>query len=144
QHFLDTVAGQQNMTYDGGYAHPDDLAAIYAAVDFVWALDLEREDDNSRWLMPCRFYEAGLFGVPSLAARGFEVGDRVDQEGIGWTFEAPYEAALTAFFEKITRPEYGATRKRLADLPPETFVSGDDTTELCRMLDDGSPPAARP
>jgi succinoglycan biosynthesis protein ExoL len=132
--FADAIARHDNMVYGGPYVNPDDLAALYGAVDFVWTLDLEHEDANSRWLMPCRFYEAGAFGVPCLAARQFEVGDRVDALGIGWTFEAPYEDAIARFLAELDETEYVRIRTRLAELPRATFVAGDDVAALCRLL----------
>ena len=63
-----------NIVYGGPYLPQQDLERLYRDVDFAWALDLEHTDHNSRWLMPCRFYEAGYFGVPCLAVHGFEVG----------------------------------------------------------------------
>jgi succinoglycan biosynthesis protein ExoL len=125
------------MVYGGPYVNPDDLAALYGAVDLVWALDFEHEDANSRWLMPCRFYEAGAFGVPCLAARGFQVGDRIDALGVGWTFEAPYEDAIARFFGKLDRADYGRVRANLARLPRATFIAGDDVAALCRLLGTG-------
>ena len=62
---------------------PRDLASVYDGVDFAWAIDLENTEHNSRWLMPCRFYEAGLHGVPCLAVRGFEIGAELDRHGLG-------------------------------------------------------------
>jgi len=48
-----------NVDYSGPYLPQQDLERLYREVDFAWALDLEHTDHNSRWLMPCRFYEAG-------------------------------------------------------------------------------------
>jgi succinoglycan biosynthesis protein ExoL len=135
--FAETIARHDNMVYGGPYVNPDDLAALYGAVDLVWALDFEHEDANSRWLMPCRFYEAGAFGVPCLAARGFQVGDRIDALGVGWTFEAPYEDAIARFFGKLDRADYGRVRANLARLPRATFIAGDDVAALCRLLGTG-------
>jgi succinoglycan biosynthesis protein ExoL len=84
--------------------------------------------------MPCRFYEAGAFGVPCLAARHFEVGNRVDALGTGWTFAPPYEEDIARFFEGLTRDDYDRVLRRLREVPPSTFVAGDDVTELCRLL----------
>ena len=53
-----------NIVYGGPYLPQQDLEDLYRDVDFTWALDLEHTDHNSRWLMPCRFYEAGLLRSP--------------------------------------------------------------------------------
>lgn len=137
EHFTRTVAAHDNMVYGGAYVNPDDLPELYGSVDFAWSLDLEHTDANSRWLMPCRFYEAGAFGVPCLAARHFEIGNRVDELGTGWTFAPPYEENIARFFEQLTREDYDRVLRRLRELPPNTFIAGDDVTALCRMLAQG-------
>jgi len=125
----------ENMTYEGPYVPHQDLGRLYGDVDFAWALDLEHADHNSRWLLPCRFYEAGFFGVPCLAVRGFEVGERVERLGIGWTFREPLEEALVRFFETLDPAEYEARRNRLGAMPQSEFVAGDDVAGLCAILD---------
>ncbi len=125
---------QPNMVYDGEYANPEGLPALYRGVDFVWALDLENIADNSRWLLPNRFYEAGLFGVPCLAVRGFELGNMVDRARVGWTFGEPLEESLVRFFETLTAADYLQKRRRLAAMPTSAFVADEDAAALCRIL----------
>jgi succinoglycan biosynthesis protein ExoL len=132
--FRAALERQPNMVYDGEYANPEGLAALYGGVDFVWALDLENTADNSRWLLPNRFYEAGLFGVPCLAVRGFEFGDRLERARVGWTFRDPLEDSLVQFFETLTAAEYLQMRRRLAGLPTSAFVADEDAAALCRLL----------
>lgn len=91
------VARLDNLVFEGDYVSPHDLGTVYGDLDFAWALDLENTEHNSRWLLPCRFYEAGYFGVPCLAAKGFEVGTMVDTAGIGWSFAENYEQHLLFF-----------------------------------------------
>ncbi len=137
-----------NIVYGGPYLPQQDLDRLYGDVDFAWALDLENPDHNSRWLMPCRFYEAGRFGVPCLAVRDFEVGGAIDKHRIGWTFEEPFDESLARFFERMTTSEYRQTRDRLLAMPPDMFVAGDDVVRLCAMMaqcraeDPCEPPAA--
>jgi len=141
--FAQAVAAQDNLVYGGAYVNPDDLARLYGAVDLAWALDLEHARHNSRWLLPCRYYEAGLLGVPLLAARGFEVGNRVEALGIGWTVDAPYEGALARLLAGLDRLAYETVRRRLAALPEAEFVAGDDVRELGRTLAEGGTPTHR-
>jgi succinoglycan biosynthesis protein ExoL len=123
-----------NIVYGGPYLPHKDLEELYHDVDFAWALDLEHADHNSRWLMPCRFYEAGYFGVPCLAVRGFEVGTVLEKHRIGWTFDAPLEESLVRFFEGLTRADYDRVRARLNASPRSMFVAGEDVGRLCKML----------
>src|SRR5262249_16992854 len=125
-----------NIAYSGPYLPQQALAQLYRDVDFAWALDLEHTDHNSRWLMPCRFYEAGYFGIPCLAVHGFEVGRTIERHSIGWTFDAPLEESLARFFERLTVADYERIRGRLRSVPRSMFVAGDDISRLCGMLAD--------
>ena len=87
-----------------------------------------------RWLMPCRFYEAGYYGVPCLAVHRFEVGNVIEKHRIGWTFDAPLEESLVRFFERLTEKDYEMIRTRLATVPPSMFVAGEDVAQLCEKL----------
>ena len=126
-----------NIVYGGPYLPQQDLEHLYRDVDFTWALDLEHTDHNSRWLMPCRFYEAGYFGVPCLAVHGFEVGNTVEKHRIGWTFDAPLEESLVRFFERLTPADYEHIRGRLRSVPRSMFVAGDDVARLCALIAPG-------
>jgi len=130
-----------NMQFGGPYLPHQDLEALYREVDFAWALDLEHTDHNSRWLLPCRFYEAGYFGVPCLAVHGFEVGSVLERYRIGFTFAPPLEDQLVRFFETLTPGDYDHIRHRLSTVPTGMFVADDDIARLCKMIDDVSQPS---
>ena len=135
-HFGATLRRLPNMEFGGPYLPHQDLPALYGDVDFAWALDLEHIDHNSRWLMPCRFYEAGYFGVPCLAVRRFEVGMAIEQHHIGFTFDAPLEEQMVRFFERLTESDYEHVRRRLRAVPSDMFVARDDAERLCAQLDE--------
>lgn len=132
--FRAMFANLPNVVYDGEYAHPQDLGAIYGAVDLAWAIDLEDSAYNSRWLLPNRFYEAGICGVPCLAVGGFELGALIDRLGVGWSFAEPLDEAVVRFFQSLDRSEYAARRRRLCALPKSRFIAGDDVSALCGIL----------
>jgi succinoglycan biosynthesis protein ExoL len=138
--FRETLERLPNMTFGGPYQPHSDLATLYREVDFAWALDLEHTDHNSRWLMPCRFYEAGYFGVPCLAVRDFQVGSVVEQHGIGFTFDKPLEERLISFFETLTVADYERICAELGRMPDDMFVAGDDVSKLCGLIDSFSWP----
>jgi succinoglycan biosynthesis protein ExoL len=138
--FQETLKRLPNMAFGGPYLPHNDLELLYREVDFAWALDLEHIDHNSRWLMPCRFYESGYFGVPCLAVRDFEVGAVLEQHGIGFTFERPLEGQLVRFFETLTVADYDRICGRLARMPDDAFVAGDDVARLCSLIDGFSSP----
>lgn len=138
QKFAETIARNSNMVYCGEYVNPRDLGTVYSDTDFVWALDLENTDNNSRWLLPCRFYEAGILGLPCLAARDFELGRKIDALEVGWTFAAPFEEELTAFFLSVTTDAYDERRSRLLDLPAPAFIAGEDVSVLTHFMSSDS------
>ena len=140
--FHDTLKRLPNMTFGGPYQPHSDLETLYREVDFAWALDLEHTDHNSRWLMPCRFYESGYFGVPCLAVHDFQVGQVVEQHGIGFTFDKPLEDRLVRFFETLTVADYERICRELGRMPDDMFVAGDDVMRLCRLIDGFSAPRA--
>lgn len=133
--FHRVVAEVANIRYGGEYTNPGDLPALYGGVDLAWALDLEDTACNSRWLLPCRFYEAGFFAVPCLAVRDFEVGRLIDCLGVGWSFAPPLEQSLIEFFRSLTPALYEEKRRRLAACPTNAFVSGDADPILCQTLE---------
>jgi len=134
--FRGAIESHENMVYGGEYVNPRDLTDIYRDADFVWALDLENVDNNSRWLLPCRFYEAGYLGLPCLVARDFEVGRKVESLDAGWTFSAPFDDTLFKFFEQVTRAEYAEKRRRITELPASTFLAQNDGAALCHFISD--------
>lgn len=126
--------GMENVVLDGEYAYPQELGTVYARADFAWAIDLEDAACNSRWLLPNRYYEAGICGVPCLAVAGSELGTLIDRLGVGWTFAEPLEEPLVRFFEGLEQPEYEFRRLRLAAMPTSRFVADDDMAALCMRL----------
>ena len=64
--------------------------------------------------------------MPVLAPAGFQVGEYVEELGIGWTFEEPYRESLMEFFSSLTYTEYEEVRRRIASLAPGLFAYGGD------------------
>jgi len=134
--FRSVVEESENISYDGEYGNPGDLPALYGSVDLAWAIDLEDIACNSRWLLPCRFYEAGFFGVPCLAVRGFEFGELLDRLDVGWTFDDPLEESLVKFFATLTPTSYQQKRRNLMACPANAFAAGNDGGGLCGKLEE--------
>lgn len=134
--FRSVVEESENISYGGEYSNPNDLPELYESIDIAWALDLEDVACNSRWLLPCRFYEAGFFGVPCLAVRGFEFGALLDRLDVGWTFDNPLEESLVRFFMTLTPTSYQQKRRNLAACPANTFAAGNDGGGLCGKLEE--------
>jgi succinoglycan biosynthesis protein ExoL len=123
-----------NMRLEGPYQYPDDLAAMYGAIDFNWAIDETDPNGNSTWLLPNRIYEGGCFGVPVIAAQATETGEWISGRRAGWTFEEPLEDRLAEFFEKVTPEEWAQVKARCEAMPREDFTGDDDLRKLAALL----------
>lgn len=122
---------RRNIRYLGPYRNPDDLAAIYDDVHFVWSIDYYEAGANSEWLLPNRVYEGGLYGAVPIAARGTETARLLDGWGAGVCLEEPVEAPLNAMFAGLDQTRYAKEAGRIAAVPRTAFVA---TEAECREL----------
>lgn len=123
-----------NLRMEGAYRYPGDLADMYGAVDFNWAIDESDPNGNSAWLLPNRIYEGGCFGVPVIAATHTETGAWVSQRQLGWTFEEPFEKSLAAFLDNLTPQDWAAVKSRCESMPRTGFTGDDDLRKLAERL----------
>lgn len=119
-----------NLTFDGPYHYPDDLAGMYGGIDFNWAFDESDPNGNSAWLLPNRIYEGGCFGVPAIAGKTTETGRWIERNRTGWTFEEPLEENLAKFFESLDPAEWSAVGKHCASIPRKEFTGEADYDRL--------------
>jgi succinoglycan biosynthesis protein ExoL len=96
------VGAEPFMRFKGAYRNPEDLAAIYGAVDFSWAIDFFEEGLNSSWLLPNRLYEGCLHGAVPIAMRGTETGRFLAERHMGLLLDEASPEALAALLEGIT------------------------------------------
>ncbi|OYV04202.1 MAG: hypothetical protein CFE26_18175 [Verrucomicrobiales bacterium VVV1] len=123
-----------NLRMEGAYQYPGDLAEMYGAVDFNWAIDESDPNGNSAWLLPNRIYEGGCFGVPVIAAKHTETGAWVSQREAGWTFEEPFEETLAAFLDGLTLQDWAAVKSCGESMPRSDFTGDDDLRKLAELL----------
>lgn len=126
-------AGRANVDFAGRYRWPDDLGAIYAGVDLVWAGDFHDAGANSKWLLPNRLYEGGYYGAPPLAPAESETGRWIDAHGFGFTLGEPLEATLPAFIENLKPARIAEARTRLRAAPENIFLQ--DEAEIPGLLE---------
>lgn len=114
------VAREPFLRFEGPYRNPEDLAAIYAEVDFTWAIDFFEEGQNSLWLLPNRLYEGCRHGALPIVLEGTETARLATEHGVGVTLadarlepligrfsgfdEAAYQALHTNLVRRGTRP----------------------------------------
>ncbi|SEK88115.1 succinoglycan biosynthesis protein ExoL [Roseovarius azorensis] len=115
------VESRPNVRVFGPYSYPDDLQAIYAGSDLVWAQDLWQSGANSDWLLPNRIYEASWFGCPSIGVENTETGRKIAGERLGLTIPESSADALVALLHRITRPELSALSQGILDQDDRRF-----------------------
>jgi succinoglycan biosynthesis protein ExoL len=123
-----------NLVFNGPYANPTDLAAIYGGVHFTWAVDYTDAGFNSDWLIPNRIYEGGLHGTVMLARSNTAAGDLVKKLELGWTFQEPLADGVVACLEHLNPHAYQAARCRVEAAPRSCFVDERDTAGLLAKL----------
>jgi succinoglycan biosynthesis protein ExoL len=119
--FHGITSASPHLAYEGTYAYPDDLSAIYSAVNFVWAIDFFEEGQNSTWLLPNRIYEGCLNGAIPIALASTETAAFIARLGIGITIPDIAPETLNALFAGMTPERIRSLAAAVAALPPSTF-----------------------
>lgn len=125
-----------NFEFGGSYFYPDELAEMYAEIDFNWAFDMSDPGGNSAWLLPNRIYEGGCFGVPAIGAKCTETGRWIDGHALGWTFAEPLEENLAKFFESLDPADWETVKRRCTGHPRDEFTGDADYARLVARLSD--------
>lgn len=117
--FESLVSGMAGVRYLGTY-RTQDLPKLYAAVDFVWAVDYFEEGLNSDWLLPNRLYEGLAHGAVPIALRRVETGRWLRRWGVGVLVDDPV-AELPALLGSLTVDDRMRMRAAIAALPQEAL-----------------------
>lgn len=125
------VAREPYLRFEGAYRNPEDLAAIYGAVHFSWAIDFFEEGLNSSWLLPNRLYEGCRYGAVPIAMKGTETGRFLADRHLGLLLSEPTVDALSAVLEDMDAGKYAALRGKITAQDRGTWVC--DLTD-CRAL----------
>lgn len=122
--FHERIRKHLNIRFLGRYKSPEDLAAIYAAVDIVWAGDFHDAGFNSRWLLPNRIYEGGYFATPAIAPAGTETANWIDNRNGGFVIPEPLEQTFPELIRHLllAPSRLSEMRDRLAEAPRSIFV----------------------
>lgn len=122
--FHERIRKHYNMRYLGRYKSPEDLAAIYGAVDIVWAGDFHDSGFNSRWLLPNRLYEGGYFATPAIAPADTETARWIEDKKAGFVIAEPIEETLPELLQlfRLAPESVNAAREALLAAPRSTFI----------------------
>jgi hypothetical protein len=116
------IAATPGLAFEGAYDRRHDLARLYGAVHFAWAVDFMEDGGNSDWLLPNRLYEAGLFGAIPIARSEVATGAWLARRGVGVLLEGEVAAALDAFFGRLDVARHAALARALAYRPDSDFL----------------------
>lgn len=123
---FDAVVGATpGLVFHGPYDRSRDLAEIYGAVHFTWAMDFYEAGANSSWLLPNRLYEGGAMRRVPIAQGGVQTGDWLQRCGVGVVLQDPIAPALEAFFGGLTAAGHQSLTGAMAALPAANFIMDD-------------------
>ncbi|MDB5396944.1 MAG: succinoglycan biosynthesis protein [Rhodospirillales bacterium] len=129
------VSATPGVTFLGPYDRHHELAEIYQAVHFTWAIDFYEAGANSKWLLPNRLYEGGLHGAIPIALASVETGSWLARHDTGVLLHEPLAEELLRYFSALQTTAYAASAKRLATVTRETWVDdGHDGARLASAL----------
>ena len=116
------VAREPFLHFEGPYRNPEDLPAIYAGVDFTWAIDFFEEGQNSRWLLPNRLYEGCRHGALPIVLDGTETARLAARHGVGIALADGRLETLTDRFATFGEDAYRALHARLVTLGTRPWI----------------------
>lgn len=80
--------GRENVIFTGAY-EPENIGALYSGADLIWAV-YPNKDYNVKYAISNKFHESIAYHVPCLFANNTELGNFVENNGIGATVD-PYD-----------------------------------------------------
>lgn len=119
--FHGAVAAAPHLDFAGSYSYPGDLAGIYSATHFAWAIDFFEEGQNSTWLLPNRLYEGCLNGAIPIALAGTETAAFIERLGIGVVVPDIERQTLVELFSRMTPERLCGLAEAVARLDPRLF-----------------------
>ncbi|RYD21377.1 MAG: hypothetical protein EOP88_11645 [Verrucomicrobiaceae bacterium] len=134
---FDSLLGDlPNLQFGGSYFYPDELAEMYAEIDFNWTFDMSDPNGNSAWLLPNRIYEGGCFSVPALGATETETGRWIEERALGWTFAEPLAENLAAFLTSLDVEDWQVVKGRCMTHSRGEFTGEKDYKRLVIRLEE--------
>ncbi|AOF93300.1 glycosyltransferase family 4 protein [Sinorhizobium sp. RAC02] len=139
------VAREPFIRFEGPYRNPEDLAAIYAGVDFSWAIDFFEEGQNSAWLLPNRLYEGCRHGALPIVLAGTETARLALQRGVGISLADARPETLIEQFTAFDGKAYRELHANLVELGPRPWIiDRADCTAFVQRLAALRQPGAQP
>lgn len=133
--FHTVVGANTDLEYRGEYRWPEDLLAIYGAVDLAWLVDRYQAGQNSDWLLPNRLYEGCLNGAVPIVLRGTEVARHVEAWNCGVVLDTPADGAIRDALTAIDADRLAARRAAVRAIPRARLsMDNAECAELTRAI----------
>jgi succinoglycan biosynthesis protein ExoL len=123
-----------NMRFGGPYT-PADLATMYGACDFTWAIEYAGQNaQNARWALGNRLYEGSFYNSPVLVLAHTAMGDWLRNRQAGVLLNDP-GVELAPFLMNLTAEQYRGLQRASADIPTRDLVwtTKDRQEFVCRL-----------
>jgi succinoglycan biosynthesis protein ExoL len=124
------------VRYAGPYVSPDDLPAMYAQVDMVWACYPYEGTGlgNWRWARTFRFYDSCFFKKPMFVQAGSQDGRVVETSGLGACLDlGDIEGAVERILG-ISEKELTRWRQNISHLPKDMYVYSEEHKQLLEAI----------
>lgn len=121
-----------NVTYLGTYKSPEDLATMYDEIDISWVAYpfSDKEVGNWKWARTNRYYEAGYFKTPMIAAEGTMDGENVKKGSFGLAVDLSKPNQVLAKLKSIRNDDLKLWRESIKNKPKGTFAEDGDYEKL--------------
>jgi succinoglycan biosynthesis protein ExoL len=136
----EVVANTPGMSYIGEYRSPDDLPALYGAVDMVWTVYPGPEVTNPAWRWALlvsrsnRFYESCFFGRPIITMADSGDGEEVARLGIGLCLTSQNLDSVAATLSMISTDRLRSWFDALKGLPLSVHSATDESARLANSI----------
>ena len=113
------AADNENVFFHGAFKNPDHLERIYSENNLNFVV-YNNTLENEKVAMPNKFYESGFFNIPILAAENTYVGQRVLEQGMGWTVGIE-ENKISEFLNTLTMDAIAERHEHIKKLDSSLF-----------------------
>ena len=128
----DEIEKSANVVYHGAYDEHD-LAEIYDGMQITFGMVDITSNDNERWLLSNRLYQAGAFRCPIVATRGSKVADVAVERNLGWVLDNDCKEMAALFASVLNDPKsYLEMVRAMPD--QKQFYFGDEYSRLLASL----------
>src|SRR5690606_38015998 len=107
--------------YHGPFKNPDDLEKIYGENNLNFVV-YDNTLENEKVAMPNKFYESGFFNIPIVCATKTYVGQRVLEQGLGWTIDTDFKS-ISNFLNTISIEELKECHRHIKKLDKSHFIT---------------------